>query len=155
MNQLMEYFQNIYFLILAGCLILQTGCNTRDSGLSEKDRQTRIVMNVLSIFYGEYLAYSNGKPPVDASSFREFLLSPQVDLNRYNVKDLESLLVSPRDGQPFKIVYGKLSAPIDSPDTPWVAYEQMGINGQRLAVQVRGGVHELTTQEINQIANTN
>lgn len=108
-------------------------------------------MYVLSVIYGEYLDSHLGKPPKDIGAFREYLESRADELEWYNIENLDQLLISPRDGQPLVIVCGKRLAPADSPGTPWAAYEQTGIDGKRMAVQVRGGVYELSADEIDQI----
>lgn len=142
-----------FALLLAACLIGTTGCASGDTAaIGPNDRQTRIVMNVLSIFYGEYLDSHAGRPPQDSAAFREYIESRPDELQRYNVQNLDELLNSPRDGQPFVIVCGKRVAPKDSPATPWAAYEQSGLDGIIMAVQVRGGVHDLSASEISQIA---
>jgi len=109
-------------------------------------------MNVLSIFYGEYLESHRGKPPQSSADFRQYLESRPEDLKRYKVKNPNQLMTSPRDGQPLVIVCGKRRlAPADSPGTPWAAYEQTGVEGKRMAVRVRGGVHDLSDDEVAQI----
>ncbi|RIK85351.1 MAG: hypothetical protein DCC67_04155 [Planctomycetota bacterium] len=66
-----------------------------------------------------------------------------------DIGGIDGLLTSPRDGQPLVIVYGKRIAPKDSPNTPWAAYEQTGVDGKRMVAKVRGTVDELTTAEID------
>jgi hypothetical protein len=105
-------------------------------------------MNVLSVFYGEYLDSHQGTPPKDSDAFRKYLESRTEDLKLYRVDSPDQIMTSPRDGQPFTIVCGQRLAPADSPDTPWAAYEQTGVNGKRMAVSVRGGAHEQSADEI-------
>ena len=86
--------------------------------------------------------------PKTPTLFREYLQSRSEDLKRYNVETLDQLLVSPRDGQPLIIVTSQRRVPFGAPGMPWAAYEQTGVDGKRIAVQVRGGAHELTAEEI-------
>ena len=141
-----------YAAILTACLMAITGCSQGDPFNSgSNDRKTRIVMNLLSVFYGEYLDSHQGRPPKDNDAFREYLETRTEDLNRYNLQSIDQLMTSPRDGQPLLIVCGKRLAPVDSPGTPWAAYEQQGIDGVKMAVQVRGGVQDLSADEIDRI----
>jgi len=148
----MAYSDLLNTAILTAVVLATTGCSSdTDFNAGSTERQTKVTMNVLSIIYGEYLDFHNANPPKDIGAFRKYLESRAEDLKRYNVEKIDQLLISPRDGQPFVIICGKRSAPSDSPDMPWAAYEQNGIEGKRLAVQVRGGVHELIAEEIEKI----
>jgi hypothetical protein len=139
------------FLLTAVVLAI-AGCSSdTDIYGGSTERQTKVTMNVLSIIYGEYLDSHNGNPPKNSGEFRKYLESQREELRRYNVENIDQLLLSPRDGKPFVIICGKRSAPSDAPDTPWAAYEQNGNEGKRMAVQVRGGVHELTDENIEKI----
>lgn len=138
--------------LVAACLLALVGCSQGDPLTSGSlDRQTRIVLNLCSNFYDEFLRSHGGAPPKDQEAFRAYMESRREDLARYNVKELDQLLVSPRDGKPFLFVVGKRVAPPNSPGTPWAAYEQVGVEGKIMAVQVRGGVHELTADELAKI----
>jgi len=140
----------VIIAILVAGFLTNTGCGGKRVSLGD-DKETRVVMNVLSIFYGEYLESHRGKPPQNSGDFRNYLESRSEDLTFYHVANPDQLLTSPRDGQPFVIVCGKRHAPKDSPGTPWAAYEQSGIEGKRMAVRVRGGAYELSADEIAQI----
>lgn len=143
-------------VILVGSTLTCTGCSSGNTHSSGDDRQARLVMNVVSIFYGEYLESHRGKPPQSSDEFRQYLESRPENLKRYKVENLDQLMTSSRDGQPLVIVCGKRRlAPADSPGTPWAAYEQTGVEGKKMAVQVRGGVHELSNGEVAQIFQNN
>jgi hypothetical protein len=129
-------------LALAGC-----GRNAAPSG---DDALARRQMSVIAMLYGEYLQAHNNFPPKDEAAFRGFLNENGGSLLKlYNVPDLDKLLTSPRDGQKFVVVYGKRIAPKDSPGTPWAAHEQTGVDGKRLAVQVRGATEELSPEQFS------
>jgi hypothetical protein len=105
-------------------------------------------MRIVADEYGEFLATHGGQPPADVAAMRTFLESRLPTLSAdYDVKSPDDLLASPRDGQPLVIVCGKKIAPPDSPETPWAAYEQTGVDGKRLASGVRYGPVELTPEE--------
>ena len=108
--------------------------------------QTRRMLGLVATFYGDFLG-ERGAPPKDEADFRAFLQERSQRLENMSLS-IDELLTSPRDGQPFVLVYGKRIAPPDSPNTPWAAYEKEGIDGKRLAAQVRGQIVELTSEEI-------
>lgn len=133
---------------LLGTLTSIFGCGGSVSPTGgDADFQTRRQMSTIASFYGDYIS-AFGAPPKDEPAFRTFLQERSAGIERMNVGGVDGLLKSPRDEQPFVIVYGKRVAPKDSPNTPWAAYEQTGVDGKRMAVQVRGQVVELTADEI-------
>jgi hypothetical protein len=105
-------------------------------------------MGTVASFYGDFLS-ANGAPPKDEAAFRAFLEERAAGLKRMNIGSIDELLTSPRDGQPLVIVYGKKLAPADSPNTPWAAIEQTGVDGKRMAAQVRGTVDELAPEVVD------
>ena len=111
------------------------------------DFQTRRQMSALASFYGDYLS-AHGAPPADEAAFRTFLQEYSKRIERMDIGGVDGLLKSPRDEQPLVVVYGKRLVPADSPNTPWAAHEQTGVDGKRMAVQVRGVIEELTADEI-------
>jgi hypothetical protein len=116
----------------------------------DDDFQARRSMSALASFYGDYLS-ANGAPPKDEAAFRAFLDERQQRIDRMKLGGVDGLLMSPRDGQPLVVVYGKRLAPPDSPNTPWAAFEQTGVDGRRMAAKVRGSVDELSSEEIAKI----
>jgi hypothetical protein len=108
-------------------------------------------MSTLASVYGDFLAAHAGNPPKDEAEFRQFLEQYAKGLERMDIGGVDGLLKSPRDGEPLIVVYGKRQAPKDSPNTPWAAFEKTGVEGKRMAVQVRGNVDELTSDEIAKV----
>ena len=138
-------------LLLATALSICAGCPEGRPGPDDKDRQTRAVLGVVAEFYGSYLRNRKGKAPKDNEDFHNYLASRAEELKLYNVESPDQLFNSPRDERPLVIVSGQVVAPPDYPESPWAAFEQKGADGKRYGVRVRGGVHELTTEEIDQI----
>jgi hypothetical protein len=132
--------------ILGGfCL---AGCGGGNPGnLSDRDRETSVILRIVALQYGDYLTSHGGAPPKDQTAFRKYLDARLDDLAAYNVKSSDEILTSPRDGQPLVIVCGKRIASPDAPESPWAAYEQTGVDGKRMAVSIRGGSYELTPEE--------
>jgi hypothetical protein len=135
--------------VLSAGLLLAAGCGGSGAG-GGSDAQTTAVLRLTGIEYGSYLATHHGQPPKDAAAFRQYLESRLDQLAGYNVKSADDLLKSPRDGQPLVIISGKKVSAPDQADSPWAAYEQTGVAGKRMAVNVRGGVVDLTPEEFAQ-----
>jgi hypothetical protein len=113
-------------------------------------REARGILQVLGREYGRYLVDHNDAPPKDEAAFRAYLESQMTRLKSYGVKQVDDLLKSPRDGQPLTIVCGQRIAAPDQPDLVWAAFEQTGVDGKRLACNVRGGVEELDATAFQQ-----
>lgn len=65
----------------------------------------------------------NGRPPSKVADIKPFL----VDFG-----DPDTLLTSPRDGQPYVIVWGiDINKVMERPNVPIVAYEKTGKDGKR------------------------
>jgi hypothetical protein len=88
-------------------------------------------------------AQARGKPPSSAD-----------DLRRYLKKETggKGPLVSPNDGKPVVIVPGvAMDAPPAEGEQSIVAYEQTGVNGKRMMVDIRGMVHVVSDEEFAKI----
>ncbi len=137
-------------LLIVG-LLISAGCSTKKPAQGDSDRLTRAVLGVVAEFYGDYLNSHKGKAPKDNQAFYKYLESRADDLKLYHVDDPSELYNSHRDGRSLVIVVGNVIAPPDSPDSPWAAFEQEGVDGKILAVRVRGGVHEMTDEESHEL----
>jgi hypothetical protein len=125
------------------------GCGGSSVANGGDEVLARRQLSVIATLYGEYLQANNNVPPKDEEAFRSFLNEDSGSrLKFYNVDNLDELLISARDNQPFVIVSGQRRAAKDSPDAPWAAYERTGVEGKRLAAQVRGAMEELTPEQI-------
>jgi len=147
------HLRNDFFPImpLLGSWLLSAGCGGGVSPTGgDADFQTRRSMSAVASFYGDYLS-AHGAPPKDEAAFRAFLQERSKQIERMNIGGVDGLLKSPRDEQPLVVVYGKRIAPPDSPHMPWAAFEQTGVDGKRMAAQVRGSIEELTTEEIEKL----
>jgi hypothetical protein len=141
--------------LLVAALLVSGGCSSAKPGPNNDERMTRAILGVLSEFYGDYLQSHRGKPPKDNADFHKYLQSRAEDLKLYNVESPDQLINSRRDGRPLVIVSGRVVAPPDLPESPWAAYEQKGIDGIKFAVRVRGGIHELSEDEVSEIFSIN
>lgn len=116
--------------IFIGLLFSQVGCGSNTSGVTQTDTKTQIER--LFNLYKSYVD-SKQKGPADEKALKEYaktLSEKQLDELMIG-KDLESIFVSPRDKEPFQIVYGhNLSG---GGETVAVIYEKTGHNGLKYA----------------------
>lgn len=113
------------------------------------DRETRIVLNALGECYSGYMQTNRGRPPKDEASFRKYLETQQTTLDLYKIGSVDALLKSPRDGEPLVVLYEKTVPIRDSGGDVYVAFEQTGVGGSRMAARARGGVDLLDPEEFN------
>lgn len=129
--------------------LIATGCSRSGAAPAGNDGQLRAAMKLLGLEYGAYLA-SYGKPPADAAALKTFLQSRMAHLQDFGVKNIDQLLPAGRGGQPLKVIYREVIRPAEQPTCAWVACEEIGADGVRLACDSRGGVHELSEQQFSQ-----
>jgi hypothetical protein len=106
-------------------------------------------MKLLGLQYGSYLS-EKGAPPADETALRSYLNSRLAILRDFGVKSEDDLLPTGRDGQPLKVIYSSKVPLPERPDYVWVAHEQTGVSGNRLACDSRGGIYEITDTEYSQ-----
>jgi hypothetical protein len=86
---------------------------------------------------------ANRKPPSSANDLKPFLKEAGGG---------GDALLSPNDGKPVVIVPGvAMDAPPEEGARSIVAYEQTGVNGKRMMVDVRGMVHTVSDEEFAKI----
>ena len=133
---------------LGAGMLVAIGCG--GASPSGDDGQLRVAMKVLGLEYGNYFTEHNGAPPPDEAAMRGYLQSRMVDLSELGVKGVDDLLRLGRDGQPIKVVYGAKIAVPDRPQYAYAAYEQTGVEGNRLVCDSRGGVYEIGETEFTE-----
>lgn len=143
----MTFSLQILSAVLVGCTLgLLPGCGAVSQQAPEGARETAVALKLVGQLYGEYVS-TTGAAPKDLESFRKFIDAHLPDLVNYNVKSADDILQSRRDGQPFALICGKKIFDADQPDMLWAAYEQTGVEGNRLASNARGGVVTLAGDE--------
>lgn len=142
--------QNAWHAAAAFSVVALAGCGKDvHPSATGVDRDTRIVLNALAECYSTYMQTHRGRPPQDEAAFRKFLQTQQTTLELYEIESVDALLKSPRDGEPFQVLYGKTIPVGDSGGDQYVAFEQTGIDEFRMAVRSRGGVDLLNRDDFN------
>jgi hypothetical protein len=134
------------FLVAVGVSSLGCGQGANSSG---EEGQVRAAMVLLGREYGTYVGEHNGAPPKDETALRAYLESRLGELSAFGVNSVDDLLRAGRDGQPIQMIYGEKVVSPDRPEYPWAAYEQVGVDGKRLASDARGGIYEIGDEEFS------
>lgn len=131
-------------LFVFASLIMILGCGTETPAVNAKDQAQ---YKVLGILYGKFVSGTRGRAPSDQEQFLNYLSSKKPSWEKI-VSSAEQLVVSPRDGKPLVVLYGEAYANQKSSVAPWVAYEQEGIDGTHLAVNIRGTIEEMDSAKL-------
>ena len=122
-----------------GLLFCHSGCGSSTSGVTQTDTKTQIER--LFNLYKSYVD-TKQKGPANEKALKEYakeLSDKQLDELLIG-KDVESIFVSPRDKEPFQIVYGQSLSGGGEPVA--VIYEKTGQNGLKYASLSMGYTEE-------------
>ena len=138
------------FLALICSLILcQLGCG------APQDASSRAVSEAPLRFLGRMLigyAHSHGGSyPKSNDDLVRYLEANKSRWAADGSADAKALLTSPFDGQPLVIVPNSEIGPTGPSTYRIVAFESQGINNIRRAINERGGVLELESQELEKL----
>jgi hypothetical protein len=122
-------------ILLAGL----AGCSSRDPAKATSDPLAKVRLTRLIKFYQMYTALKN-KPPANEQAFKDYLRTlPQEEKVAAGIgEDVDSLLVSPRDGQKYHIEYGTVARPTGQNRA--LAWEETGQDGKRYVALTMGYV---------------
>jgi len=110
-------------LVVAAFLIggIMGGCHSPEAN-DEADRRASNLQSLAGM-YRMYAAQHGGNPPPDEAVFKTFIQDQGLKhFESFGITTIEDLFISPRDGQPYVVVYG--GGPQTMPDI--VAYEREG-----------------------------
>jgi hypothetical protein len=121
--------------IIAAVLLAAAGCSS--PAVKEVDAGDPGALRKIASAYGRATA-KNDRPPTKPADLKPFLPDGE---------DVDQLLISPRDGQPYVIFWGFDSRPGKSGESPVViGYEKAGKGGTRF-VFLDMGVVSMTDAE--------
>jgi len=120
------------------------GCGSSQTADAEKMEASRL--KPLSILYMKFTAKHRGQPPTSVDEFKQFIRADGGTLLSGVQGNVDDLLISERDGLPFVIEY-------KGPQGPQriIAYEQHGVNGQRMVAGSLGNVMLVDEQEFDDL----
>jgi hypothetical protein len=124
------------------------GCSTQESGSDGTTDVSRI--KEITMLYVSFLNRNSGRPPANEEEFKRYVAERGEPLfNAAGVSSADELFVSPRDNEPYVILYGSDAAKLISKGI--VAYERTGVDGRRLVGQRTGSVEELDEAAFRQL----
>ena len=131
--------------VLSLCLM---GCG--DSQQTTNRAVSEAPLRFLGRMLMDYSRTHGGTYPKSNEEFVEYLNNNRSRWAKDDAVQASELLVSPFDGKPVTIVPSKNMGPKDSSGFRIVAIESEGIDGQRKAVNERGGIVEMDDQEVQE-----
>jgi hypothetical protein len=137
--------RGLVLFVLAGAAV---GCG-KERDLTVDEGRTHIL-NAMSVWH-EYRKANNNKAPKSMDEFKSWAkknVKPET-LQRMGYKDVDELLTSPRDGQPYELIPPHPAPPGMPSGMAGVAQsvmaEKVGVNGKRFSVTGMGNVMEQDT----------
>jgi hypothetical protein len=124
-------------------LFLSGGCS--GPGRSNQAEESS-SLKPLATFYGKFVNQHRGNPPGSEAEFKAFLKEPKNAESlrlEFQVADVDAMFVSPRDHQPYAVIYGSLPRLPGPGGAPVVAHEKTGIEGKRFVASALGAVEEV------------
>ncbi|MCS7304484.1 MAG: hypothetical protein NZ602_05180 [Thermoguttaceae bacterium] len=127
------------------------GCG---GGSRESLQREQSSLKPLAILYGQYIGQNRGQPPPNEEAFRKFVEqeAPKIK-GQFAFSTVEELFISPRDGKPYKILYGEAAkkGPPGPAGSPVIAYEQEGRGGRRWVASAMGAIEEVDEARFKQL----
>lgn len=121
-------------VLVVSAVLLCVGCGPPREAADELKQRTGL--GALAIAYGQYSSSHRGMPPKSEKALKDFIEKQGPEfLTSLKVETVEDLFISPRDGEPYVVIYRKRS--------PIVAYEAVGADGTRWVAYDIGGAEEL------------
>lgn len=116
-------------------LVTSACCGCSKSASKEVRSAEQSNLKPLSILYGRFQASNENRPPANEADFKKYIKATgESTLKQFNT-DADKLFVSPRDGQPYVVYYGK-----SVPPSGVIAYEREGVGGERIVAYPFGSV---------------
>jgi hypothetical protein len=137
---------------LACLSLLASGCGR--GGVTGGGSEAKAHILRLAILYGRYAGSHRGQSPPNEKAFKDWIRKadpaelPQ-DFDRSNV---DSLFISPRDNEPYVIVYGvPATMPVPGKGGTASIYEKTGVAGKHLVAIGAGQVDEVDDAKLQQM----
>ena len=139
-----------YWLLVGLSLSVGLGCASEQAASDAAPDDSRI--KPLTSMYAGY-TNRNGNPPASEEEFKRFVAeSGEPLLKAAEVNSVEELFVSPRDNEPYVILYGTEAAKLINRGI--VMHERTGVGGRRLVGFRMGFVKELDEAEFRKLVPT-
>jgi hypothetical protein len=138
----------LFLLGSLGALAL-SGC-----GANELESPTAVRLKGLAVVFLDY-AVSKGTGPADEATLKKHMNNLPDFVLEMNGVDPKSanLFVSDRDGEPFVFIWGS-SISVGNPNTPVLAHEKSGKDGQRLVAFADGELALVDDARFDELLNS-
>jgi hypothetical protein len=127
-----------------GCSLV--GCSSGGTGSNSESRAAQGVLRVLGTEYADFVLRHGGRPPKAKEELTAFISAHKSRIT--GLEDVEQLFQSPRDKQPLVIFYGESMPPTDESGFASIACEMSGVGGKVFVANTRGGVQELSSDQL-------
>ena len=135
---------------IAVALLLLGGVSGCSKTGKPNQAQEASTLKPIAMYYGTFVNRHQGKPPQNEEEFKAYLRDPQNASQlkaEFQITDIDKLLISPRDNQPYVIYYGSIPATSGPGGAPVIAYEKQGVNGKRFVASALMAVQEVDEAE--------
>lgn len=136
------------FTVLA-CLV--AGCHRQ-----EEVPPSQLASHILRManLWNAYRIAHNKKIPPSTEELTKWAksLSPS-DRKKYHIEDLDDILISPRDHEPYQVVPHPKMTPMGT--SGLVVYEKVGVNGRHAVGGNMGTAGELSDADLKKVLGTN
>lgn len=134
--------------VLAGSWLVP-GCSSGGRASAPMQEST---IKPLGLLYGQFMGQHQGRPPASEEEFKQFIRERGMGmLKQFNVPDVDSLFISPRDKQPYVVIYGGPKGPPALAGQPVIAYERQGVGGKRYVANSLGAVEEVDETKFREL----
>jgi hypothetical protein len=102
-------------------------------------------MRAFAIAFGQFTGQNRGRPPKNEEQLRKFIeqMGPAW-MESHGVDSVDELFTSPRDGQPYVVLYGRRRSKV-------IAYEAEGKDGKRFVADDLGNVELADEARFNEL----
>jgi hypothetical protein len=133
---------------LACLSLMLIGCSSHQTRSDAAPDDSHI--KPLTMLYVSYMNRSAGRRPANQQEFKNYIAKRgEPLLNSAGISSVEDLFVSPRDNEPYVVLYGNEDSQLISSGV--VMHERSGVGGRRLVGYRMGYVNEVDDAEFRKL----
>jgi hypothetical protein len=139
-------------LVCAVALAPLAGCS-KDSGGEESNPGSPENQHIMQIanLVGAYKSAHKGQVPSSTEALKTWVQGlPKAELEKKKITNLDDMLVSPRDNEPYQIAPAPKGMRAMGPPRV-VVYEKTGVRGKHKVASGMGTVDELDTKTLDSL----
>lgn len=137
-------------LLSVALFISQLGCNKSASEAPVGEKEMMAIASLLNTYYNT--PPHVGIPPANQEELKTFAsTSGKAILEQFKIANADALFVSSRDNQPIVVHYGSDFEKYQTIDGAIIAYESVGINGERLVAYKGGSIIPMKEADLQKV----